>query len=258
MSTEKHIEILTKLGLSEIEVSVYLVMLQGQVQVKDIQAVTGIKRPSVYYALSSLEKRGLIGRLQVGEYNQWKVSSLVRLKTMVAERVQELEELSESVSAFAEGTPIVSPSEQTKVTYYHGRKAIESIVFNSLYCKGKFIRSIAPDNNFFIEVGLDFAERYITERKKRGIKTQNLWESILNMETVRKHYLGVSEMRMMPMEMKGKFKTTVFIYDDKVMYIAPLKSNYAVLFDSVDHAEFMKALYDAIWANAKFFKTSRE
>lgn len=239
--------ILEKLGLSAIESEVYTAMLEGYTKVRDIQSKTGIKRPSVYYALSNLEKRGLIGRLQVGEYNTWKVSSLTRLRHILDEEKVEFAELSNDVEELIASIPKPRDVAETKVTYYEGRKSIELIVFNSVYCKSKEIWSIAPNDNFFFEVGSEFATKYVTERKSRGIRTRNLWEEIFDKEVIADLYQGISEIRIMPPQMHGKFKTTVFMYDDKVMYIAPLKSNYAVIFQSKEHVALMKSIYQTIW-----------
>ena len=240
-------DILKKLGLSAIESDVYAAMIAGHTKVKDIQGMTGIKRPSVYYAIANLEKRGLIGRLQVGEYNTWKVSSLARLRNILDEKKIELAELSDGVEEFIAHAPRKESTSKTKVTYYEGQESIEHIVFNSVYCKSKEIWSIAPNNNFFFEVGSEFATKYVTERKHRGIKTRNLWEEVFDEKVVEKLYEGISEIRIMPEGMHGKFRTTTFIYDDKVMYIAPLKSNYAVIFQSKEHVAMMRSLYETVW-----------
>ncbi len=242
---------LEKMGLSEIESKIFIAMLEGYLRVKDIQNITSVKRPSVYYAISNLEKRGLVGRIQVGEYNQWKVSPLSKLYHILDERKQSLEALTHDVDDFVASVPILKNTSETKVTYYEGTSGIESIVFNSLYCKDKEIWSIAPDKNFFFERGAKFATKYVSERRKRGIKTRNLWENIFDREVVKVLYEDVSEIRIMPKSMHGKFQTTVFIYDDKVMYIAPQKSNYAVIFQSKDHSSFMRAVYEAVWNVSK-------
>jgi len=251
---------LLALGLSVSETNVYMVMLQGCVKVKEIMQRSGMKRPSVYYALSQLEKRGLIGRLQVGEYNRWKVSSFDCLTDMLDKQKRELVELESSLDTFVANinTTLVSP-DHSKVTYYEGRDSVERIVFNSLYCHSKHIKSIAPKHNFFFQAGPDYATRYVEERKSRGITTQNLWEELLEPKILQNSYQGVSEIKIMPKIMSGRFKTTIFLYDDKVMYIAPVESGYAVVFQSEDHFEMMSAIFDGIWLGSKtaFPKTKK-
>lgn len=247
-----HQQLLLEFGLSPSEVAVYLAMVEGTTKVKDIVQTTGIKRPTVYYAISQLEKQGLIGRIQMGEYNQWKVGSFDCLERILENEQRNLKKLSSQLDAF-----IASAHENSKkhpaakVTYYEGKKAIQSIVTNSLYCKNKEILSIAPTNNFFFQVGGQFATKYVSERKLRNIRTRNLWEELLEPKILQNTYKGMSEIRIVPKNMKSKFHTTTFIYDDKVMYIAPVESNYAVIFESVEHSQMMRAIFETIWSVSK-------
>ena len=50
---------LLDLGLSDSEVTVYLAMVSGVRTARDLIKTTRLKRPTVYYALGCLERRGL-------------------------------------------------------------------------------------------------------------------------------------------------------------------------------------------------------
>jgi hypothetical protein len=119
-------------------------------------------------------------------------------------------------------------------------------VFCSLYGKGKTIRTIVPANNFFHQIGKDFIEEYVNEKIKRGIKTRALWEDIPNKNIIKSYYTG-SEIKQMPVDMHNNFETTIFIYDDKTLYIGPKKENHAILIQSKDHAKMMNALFESVW-----------
>ena len=245
-------QILKQLGFAPSEAAVYLAMLDGHTKVKDIVQITGIKRPSVYYAISQLEKRGVIGRIQVGEYNQWKVNELSSLNEILEDKKSEFMELTEDLTSFIHSSKEkLNKKDNAKVTYYEGQKTIESVVFNSLYCKDKHIRSIAPKENFFFQAGYDYATKYVNERKRRGITTRNLWEELLEPEILQRAYKDTADVRIVPDTMKGQFRTTIFLYDDKVMYIAPVESNYAVVFQSVEHHKMISTLFETIWAISK-------
>lgn len=247
-------ETLTQLGLTQSEVAVYMTMIDGKVQVKDIIKTTGMKRPSVYYALNKLENKGLIGRVQAGEYNRWQLSDPNRLNALVESKQKDLETLHKEVSGLVNTISTDSAASlQSQVTFYQGQKAVEGIVFNSLYCKGKEILSIAPNNNFFHQVGADFAEKYVAERQKRGIKTKHLWESVESVpkETLKQYYSSGAEIKVLPPQMQEAFSSTVFIYDDTVMYVSSKLSAYAVVFKSKEHAELLRAIYETVWSIAK-------
>lgn len=248
---------LSNLGLTPSEIEVYLAMLDGKMQVKDIINVTGMKRPSVYYAINRLETRGLVGRVQAGEYNRWQLSPASALDTLIDEKQAELEDLKGQTALIAEQIE-AGPSSQSRaqVTFYEGQKAVEGVVFNSLYCKGKEILSIAPDGNFFQQTGAKFATRYVAERKKRGIKSKHLWESQgpMSKNVIEIYYKDNAEIKILPESMHEAFSTTVFIYDDTVMYISSKLSAYAVVFKSKEHAELQRAVFKTLWQASKPLK----
>ena len=249
MDRLQKISVLEKLGLSHSEAVVYVTMAGGCLQVGDIMRETAMKRPSVYYAISKLEARGLIGRIKVGEYNQWQLTEPNQIVELLHDQQTSLDVLkSEAASLIQDIKDQESTGDVPKVTYFRGQKAIESVVFNSLYCKNKEILSIAPDGNFFQQTGIDFATKYVAERKKRGIKTKHLWESVLDPNVMSEYYGEQAEIRFMPELLKGKFKTTVFIYDDTVMYIAPKESDNTVVFRSKEHVGMLRAIFETIWS----------
>ena len=247
--------ILAKVNLAPAEIKVFLAMTKGHVKVKNILAQTDMKRPSVYYALSGLEQKGLVGRVQVGEYNQWQLKDVSELKNLVSEKKRSVGLLEREVDKLVEelqdeNTPTVKP----KITYYESISSIKSVIKDTLYCKKKHIKSIAPKNNFFFQLKDDFAYNYVSERKERGISTQNLWQEPLPKKIMEEIYAQVSTVRVMPKTMQERFKTTVFIYDDKVLYVAPLKESYAVLFHSRAHHNMMESMFDTIWDISKKIK----
>ena len=247
--------LLKQLGLKDSEITVFLTMINGNVKVKDIMVQTGMKRPSVYHAMSSLEQRGLVGRIQVGEYNRWQVTDLSRLRDILAKERKTLLETEAALEEFiAHSEDEMIDEDRPRITYFEDQQAIERIVFNSLYCKDKHIMSIAPINNFFFQTGFDFATRYVAERKKRGITSKHLWEEPIAPEIIEKFYQNTAEIRILPKTMMGQFQTTIFIYDDSVMYIAPKEKNNAAIFQSAEHANMMRAMYMTIWEHSKVCK----
>tara|TARA_B100000745_G_scaffold233824_2_gene157435 strand:- start:273 stop:1040 length:768 start_codon:yes stop_codon:yes gene_type:complete len=251
-------ETLKSLGLTPSEITVYTAMIDGKIKVKDIINVTSMQRPSVYHAMNKLQARGLVGRVQAGSYNRWQLAPASALQQLVAEKQSEVKELQSEVELLAESIDATgSTSNTTQVTFYEGQQAVEGVVFNALYCKSKEILSIAPDGNFFHQTGSDFARKFIQERMKRDIATRHLWESQgpATDADLRQYYGEHSQVRLLPKEMREAFVTTVFIYDDTVMYISSKRSGYAVVFKSVEHAELQRAIFEALWAVGSNFKT---
>src|SRR3990167_980213 len=92
--------LLAKLDLSDAEIDVYLAMIGGAVGARDIVQVTSRSRPTVYYALTSLERRGILSKTGLEEGQSFRVEPLSRLKTIAAEKQAEAEVLRDNVEEF--------------------------------------------------------------------------------------------------------------------------------------------------------------
>lgn len=241
--------VLEKIGLPAAEATVYTALLDGVESAAEIVKVTGEKRPTVYYSLNSLIKRGLVSKTGKEYGNTFQVESIEKLEEIVGRSIREQESLLAQTKKIGEFYPKNKKTEKTLVSYYDDFDAIKAAIFYSLYAKEKTIRSIVPGKHFFLEVGLPFIEEYVAEKKKRKIKTIALWEDIPKKSVLEEFYQD-SVIRQLPVEMHNSFETTIFIYDNKTLYISPKKENYAVLIQSDAHTKTMRALFDSVWGSS--------
>ena len=98
---------------------------------------------------------------------------------------------------------------------------------------------------------MDFVKLFIEERMRRNIRTKNLWEEPVDKKLVKQYYENLSEIRILPEVMAGKFKTTVFLYDDKTLYISSLRNSFCVLITSQEHHDTMQAWFDGLWLSSQ-------
>lgn len=248
MKTPK--ELLKNLGLSESEIILYLSILsKGALSASELVKATHGKRPTVYYALRQLLERGLVRQVAAQGAQRYQAEPPEKILTLLNLRQEELkslcEEARESLPLFAVNT---LPSEGVPVvTFYEGERAMKQVVMETLHAKSGHIDSLAPKDNFFWQVGQAFSQAYINERASRNITTRNLWEQPLKPEVLTRSYQGRSQVRILPSSMHDRFRTTMFLYDDKVMYISSLKNAYVLLVQSKEHHELQKAIYDGLW-----------
>jgi sugar-specific transcriptional regulator TrmB len=241
--------ILQELGLSESEIAVYLTMLSGAGTARDIIKSTQMKRPTVYYALTGLEKRGLISKTGSEGKRRFFPEPLHKLTLLVDEKLADAQTLKADIAALL---PSLSPApgsreQRPTVSFFEGKLAVQRTIMDMLYCKSKQINSVVPTDNFFWQTGKEFAKSFIEQRVKRGIKTKNLWEATGDKTLVKQYYGGLSEIRILPDVMKGRFRTAIFLYEDKVLYVSSLKNAYCVLMTSQEHHETMQAWFDGLW-----------
>lgn len=247
-------DLLAGLGLNDSEIKTYLAMIRGASAVREIMRSTRQKRPTVYYALSRLSERGLVRKTGRGAEERFAAAPPDRLKTIAEARTSEAQRLEKAV---AELVPALAPTagkgaERPHVAFYEGVEAVKNVIMETLYCRDRHIDSLAPRDNFFWQVGDAFAVGYVGERARRKIETRNLWEGPIDAKRQRKeHYEGLSEIRVLPDVMHGRFTTTIFLFDDKTLYISSLKNAYALLVTSQEHHDAMQAIFDGLWAGSK-------
>lgn len=244
---------LQKLGLSESETTVYLRMIAGARTALDVIKTTKMKRPTVYYALNSLEKRGLVSKSGKLADFTFTLSPLERLLAIAKEKEDEAASLTEQIGELIPNL-ISSPStkiEKPAVSFYEGIDAVKHVVMDVMYSKSKQVSLIVPEHTFFWGFGEPFLRKFIEERRSRNITTRNLWEAEIKSQDYKQYYSDLSKVRMLPDVMQGKFKSTIFMFDDKTLYVSSYENCYAILVTSQEHTDTMSALFEGLWINAK-------
>jgi len=241
------------LGLSDSEVTVYLAMVSGARTARDLVKATGLKRPTVYYALSCLEKRGLTSKTGMAGDKSFSLEPVEKLAVIAKEKALEISKLQNNIDEMIPALVATSSPTNQKptVAFYEGVDAVRNAIMEMLYCKNKRINSVAPKQNFFWDIGQDFVELFIEERIKRNIKTKNLWEAPISNKLINQYYKGLSDVRILPEVMHGKFKTSIFLYDNKTLYVSSKNNSYCVLITSKEHTDTMQAWFDGLWSVSK-------
>lgn len=247
---------LLDLGLSDSEATVYLAMVSGVKIARDLVKVTRLKRPTVYYALGCLEKRGLTSKTGLSGDKSFTLEPIEKLSTIARGKVLEVSRLQNRIDELiplltATSSPV---NKKPIVAFYEGVDAVKNAIMEMLYCKNRKINSVVPMQNFFKEVGQEFIELFMEERIKRNIKTKNLWEAPIDKKLIKQYYEELSQVRILPEIMHDKFKTTIFLYDDKTLYVSSKNNSYCVLITSKEHTDTMQAWFDGLWSFSAIHK----
>lgn len=248
---------LKKLGLTESEITVYLRMSAGAQNARDLMKTTKMKRPTIYYALNSLEKRGLVSKTGKENDNTFTLSPFERLIAIAREKEDEAVSLTEQISELIPSLVSSSRSkiEKPAVSFFEGLDAVKHIVMDVMYAKNRKVDLIVPEKTFFWGFGEEFLRKFIEERRSRNITTRNLWETEIAVKDFKQYYSTFSETKILPETMKGSFKTTIFLFDDKTLYVSSFENCYAILINSKEHRETMSAFFEGLWHIGKVHKT---
>jgi len=245
---------LKKLGLAESEITVYLRMIAGALTARDLLKTTKMKRPTIYYALNSLEKRGLVSKSGKDTDFTFTLAPFERLMAIAKEQEDEAVRLTEHIGellpnfiSMGTGTRIEKP----QVSFFEGIDAVKHVVMDVMYAKTRKVNLIVPDKTFFWGFGEEFLRKYIEERRSRNITTRNLWEMKIDPIEFKRYCSTFSETRLLPHVMKGTFKTTIFLFDDKTPYVSSYENCYAILVSSKEYHETISALFEGLWSTAK-------
>lgn len=242
---------LAQLDLSEAEIDVYLAMVQGALAARDIVQVTGRSRPTVYYSLTSLERRGFISKTGLEDDKRFRVEPLKRLKTIVEAKQADLISLDKQTDEFiAHYKQARTGDHKPQISFYEGVEAVRNVIMETIYCKSKHIDSLVPTNNFFWQLGPEFVQRYVAMRQKHRINTKNLWGTSIDPKEISKYY-DKAEIKMLPLGVGESFESTIFMYDHSVLHISSLSSGYGLLVQSKEHFDLMQAMYKVVWQVSK-------
>lgn len=238
---------LMELGLSESEVDVYLAMVEGAESAHEIGKLTRRKRPTIYYALNMLARKGLVSKTTANSRNIFRVEPPGALNGLATERLAETKLLVEHVQDMAAHLEAKPHGERPQVSFFEGEEAVKMRIMYTLYNRSKLIHSIVPKANSFWQIDPEFVKNYVEERVKKSIKTKSLWEKSPGRQILEKYYRGLSKVRLLPKDMENIFTTTIFFYDDKTLYISSKKNGYCILVQSAEHYAMMRAIFEGIW-----------
>lgn len=241
--------ILQDIGLNPSEIEVFFSIIQGARSARDIINATNIKRPTAYYAINSLARRGLISESGAAGSKKFSPAPLLRLRTIAHEEKRRAEEAEDKINALIPALERMLGKESARpaISLYEGKSSVTNIIMETIFCRTKHIDTVVPKQNFFWQMGEPFVTRYVSARKKEEITTRSLWETPVGKNVINAFYKGFSQIRIMPKSMHNRFTTTVFMYDDSVLFIAPAQDAHCLLMNSKEYAETMRAWFDGLW-----------
>lgn len=244
---------LIQVGLTPIEADVYILMTSGVCSAKNIIKQTKIKRATVYYVLANLEQRGLISKKNNHLDHEYIVESFDVLQGLAETKKIEAEKLVEGIkSTITTFTKQTGAKEETPtVAFYEGIETMKNIIFSTAYCKSKVLKTIIPASSFFWSIEDRFIREYVDRRIQNGVKTKSMWEKKISDDVYQSQYKNISNVRMLPDHIKNLFSTSIFIYDNRVMYISSLENAYCIVVTSAEHFNMMSALFEGLWVTSQ-------
>lgn len=231
---------LQDIGLSEPESAIYLALLRsGGLPASAVAKEVGLRRTTAYAILKGLAQKGFV-----------EVFIKRGRQIFIAEKPRNVAGYFEKkLQAFTDGIPLLESLEK-KQTQASGVRFIETIEELRRFYVGILReyrhRSYAAMGNSNAWQGLD-PEFFIQFRKDRaaaGIHTRILL-SHDSKETNPKENNLLREVKFLPQ--KYAFKSTIDIFDDKILIVSPDQTSLAVVIAVPAMVDIFRSTFDLVW-----------
>lgn len=238
-------EALRDLGLEPKEISAYLALLElGEATVLGISNKSGVKRPTAYLVLRSLEEKGLISRVLKDRKTLYSPQHPQKLITEANVRLKELSEIVPQLeSAFNKkgGKP--------RVMIYEGKDQLDRAYDEMFITKGEVMYMSTITLSFeafprtfrkieYAKWGPDFSARELVDESEEGRKYA---------ERVRGPYRQV---KFIPKEMLP-FDVDIGIFGNKALITQAKKEYFTVAIESDEISRAFRTIFEVMWRAAK-------
>lgn len=233
-------DILKKMGLDEDESEIYLELLRlGGARASVVARNVGIKRTTVYPILKVLAQKGFVNvyfRKNTRFYYAQKparVASLFEKKLELFESIIPNLETIEKKQAEVFGLRFIETVDELKEFY---GEIIDDYKNKEYYIIGSTLGWEGLDPKFFV--------KYRKDRAKNKIRTK-LILSAESKEINPEEKELLREYKYLPA--KYKFKSTVDIFEDKILVVSPELSSLAVVIAVPAMVDVFKGVFDMLW-----------
>lgn len=235
------------MGLNDQESSAYVALLKlGQSHASAVAKEMGIKRTTAYHILKSLTHKGLVSIYFHSNTRIYRPIRPKRLSSIFEKKLQALNDIIpnleslEKKQAEAIGLRFIETKEELKRFYYQTLEEYK----NKQYCAiGSTANWENIDNEFFID--------YRKQRAKRNIRTR----LILTGESKKVNPTDGTlkrEFRYLPK--KYSFKSTIDIYDDKILIVGPNTQALAIVVEVPAMVDIFKSIFEILWETDVIFE----
>jgi predicted transcriptional regulator len=241
-------EILTSLGLSEKEISIYLILIKiGLSNTQQISREMELPRQTVYSVLFKLIEEGFVEQSDKRGVKHFYADpnvllSLIEKKKTDLERSRKMaeEEIPKILAASKLGASV------PVVQYYEGREGLKRLFEGILgvYKKGEEKEFRGYGVNFFFPGLESFMQKFVEERASYGVKTRLfIGKGIDGFNITNEANTFGRDIKRLEIEHQ---KAGIYIVGDRA-YFFSYKDNVGVMIENRSIAEFLKVTFDDHW-----------
>ena len=231
-------ETLKKIGLSDEEINIYLLLLKkGYSKATTISKELGVARTTVYRFLISLHEKGLISENIQNNVKHFYPVNPKRIPEIIEERVEEIKAIIPKLNSLKKIT-----KEETKVELFKGKEGIKTIMKDILREKKPYT-FIGEAEKYFSEIEI------FTIQWLKKIEIANIHSKLLCSEEQRFKIAKTEKYKLLPPDLIPEIST--WTYGNKTALFVWSDPLYAIIIDSKSVTKGNKKTFDYFWLMAK-------
>jgi len=248
-------KILKKVGLSDKEIKIYLAGLkQGPVLANFLAQQTGVSRQNTYDILNKLIKKGLASTTGKKYNTRFIMEEPTNIQRLLDKEKRKIEKIKKDLELAMPELESFHKTESfvPKIKFYEGEESMRNLFLDSLKCKKKEILAIVPVIEAYRVLGIEFMKHYVRERVKENIKTKTI--RLKSYEDYKEKFFHQHEKQLRKIRYAPKnisFTSTLFIFDNKVVFISSKKENFGLLIENEEYRNMMVSLFNVLWKASK-------
>jgi len=237
-------EALRGLGLEDKEVQLYTSLLElGETTVLELAKKSGVKRPTCYVVLPSLEAKGFVTKTVRSKKTFWIAQPPRKLISEAEFRLAELKEVVPQLESLLQ-----KGSDKPRVIIYEGREALDRAYDDVFVIKGDmfYIGNLKLFEEAFPRTMKKFHYvQYSPEFTVRGI----LYETDEAREYAREHDNDYQHTRFIPKEFTP-FLMDIGIFGNRTLISSIKKDYFTVSIESDEVANAFHTVFEMMWISA--------
>lgn len=244
-------ELLQNLGLNETEAKLYDLLLKfGEISISKLISESHIKRPTVYKAVYSMEKKGLVSTSDIHKKIHVKPESPVKLQEIADIKNKEVEFAKKSLDALMPSLALsyVNSTQRPVVRTYEGVDGLKDL-YGELLSEKKNIKAIVQAGT----VEPQLYEWLTTTFVKKRVKAKIHVKAIVASSLASKKYVEKSKEEYRTSKTVDSkqfpFQHEIDVYGDKVAIINYKKDEplIGILISNPQIAKTFSAWFDLAW-----------
>ncbi len=237
--------ILKGLGFVGSEIKTYLASLEhGPATVIELTKMTKLSRQATYVVIDSLTARGLMSSLIKGKKRYYISEDPEKLLAYSRRHELEMQEKLRDLERVMPSLRLKQSGDRPVVKMFEGKDGVLSILGDAIASKPKVFYEIADLESLNHILPPEEKSKELFELRKIGSQTFGIYGGASSGTTLN------SKKYFLPKE-KGRFKSNITIYNDKVVFISCEGKLHSILIENGPIAEAMKMLFEYALKGAK-------